>query len=137
MHLILAGDWLAPSHDLDQGYNAIKWRKPAEEREVTTLIISEELDQEIMEVGRLTFADNGATNLSVVPGEKGIRLKESWKKISDREKLVFRYSERRMENGEIVVEYIGREVAPGEDNYKWAVYSLLQRKFGYLIERMS
>lgn len=103
---------------------------------MTTLVISRFVDEVETVVGTLQFNGSDGLQLSTTgPAPERDRLETIWKDVAARDSVPMNFTERKEVDGELVFEYKARLVKKGDENYPYAVSSLLQRQYGYLVDQ--
>jgi hypothetical protein len=103
---------------------------------MTTLIVSRFVDGTETVVGKIEFDGSGDPKLSATgPAPERSRLETVWNDIAARDSVPMNVTERKEVDGEPVIEYNARLVRKGDENYPYAVSSLLQSQYGYLVDQ--
>jgi hypothetical protein len=102
---------------------------------MTTLVISRFVDGTETVVGTIQFKESGEPRLSTTgPTPERERLETIWKDVVARESIPMDVTERKEVDGAIISEFNSRLVAKGDAEYSSAVWSLLQSRYGYVVD---
>jgi hypothetical protein len=86
-------------------------------------------------VGRIEFSETGRPVLQVINREQpGQKLRQAWQEILSKKTLSTVESRTVERNGEQIRQHGERMVSPGDKDYPWAVYDLLEREHGFDVE---
>lgn len=86
-----------------------------------------------MKLGTITFdSSNRGTLVTEGSGPAVDRLKVDWKEISSKPQLTWKRHETAEEGSRGAL--IGENLAPGDENYIYAVYDTMSRKYSYKLE---
>lgn len=104
---------------------------------MTTLIISTLNHDAETRIGKLVFAEDGSEPALVVEGSgpDAVALRAAWQQIAARPRLPMAYTETVEEDGQKVTEFLERLVPKGDKLYPKAVWSVLEKKHRYLVDR--
>jgi hypothetical protein len=103
---------------------------------MNTLVISRFVDGAETVVGTLQFDGSSEPQLSTTgPAPERDRLETIWKDVIARDSVPMNVTERKEVDGELLIEYNARLVKKGDENYPYAVSSLLQSQYGYLVDQ--
>lgn len=108
-----------------------------ETQAVTTLIISKVDNDAETRIGKLVFTEDGSEPTLVVEGSgpDAAGLRAAWQQIAARPRLPMAYTETIEEEGQKVTEFLERLVPKGDKLYPKAVWSVLEKKHRYLVDR--
>jgi hypothetical protein len=109
--------------------------QPTEEiTSVTTLIVSKK-NGATERVGTLTFENGGEPALNVeTTGPDGEALRKAWDETSAIDPLPMEETRPGETNGKTVTTFGTTLVPRDNEDYKWAVYDYLERKYGYQVD---
>lgn len=104
---------------------------------MTTLIISKLDNDAETRLGKLVFAEDGSEPKLVVEasGPDGVALRAAWQQVAARPRLPMAYTEVIEEEGQKITEFLERLVPKGDKLYPKAVWSVLEKKHRYLVDR--
>ena len=86
-------------------------------------------------VGTLYFDESNRAALETEgTGPAVEQLKRDWEEVSKQNKLIWKKSVPDEIDGRTVTRIVGEEVAPGDENYIYAVLNTLERKYGYTVD---
>ena len=109
--------------------------QPAKEtKSVTTLIVSKK-NGAIERVGTLTFQNGGKPVLNVeAKGPDGEAFRKAWEETSTIDPLPMEETRPGESNGKSVMTFGTTLVPRDNEDYKWAVYDYLEKKYGFQVD---
>ena len=105
-----------------------------ETKSVTTLIISKK-NGATERIGTLTFQNGDQPTLEVEANTAdGEGLRKAWDEIAAMETVPMSDTRTDDRDGKPVMTFGKKLVPPGKEDYKWAIYDYLERRYGYQVD---
>lgn len=121
----------------DQGPTVQKQTETKPEKPMETVLkISRIEDGQEWRIGTLTFDKNQNAELTInLEGPDAVELREAWEEISKKEAVPLEFVERTEVDGQPMREYKSEGVRKGDERYPDAVWSYLESKYKFLVDK--
>lgn len=110
-------------------------RADQKETRLIELKVAERNGDQLRPVGVIVFSPDMPNRLNLIGNDDFTRRLEGvWQDITGRPTLSMASSRDVVRDGRSTRVYGTKAVAPGDPNYPWAIYDVLERQYGYRVE---